>query len=103
MGSGGKGWEGGSNVRRMNMRNCGGTDQLTPTLYHSGLSSDVGSVLRALVEQKKLTHAALVGYSMGGNLVLKLAGDWGRDNAAPRELRAVAAVSPAADLGPSAD
>jgi predicted alpha/beta-fold hydrolase len=103
IGTGSKAWDAGMNVVRMNMRNCGGTDQLTPTLYHSGLSSDVGAVLRALVEQKKLTRAALVGYSMGGNLVLKLAGDWGRDNAAPRELRAVAAVSPAADLGPSAD
>jgi predicted alpha/beta-fold hydrolase len=101
IGTGSKAWEAGMNVVRMNMRNCGGTDHLGPTLYHSGLSSDVGGVLRALVEQKKLTRVALVGYSMGGNLVLKLAGDWGAH--APRELKAVAAVSPAADLAPSAD
>jgi len=89
------------NVVRMNMRNCGGTDHLTPTLYHSGLSSDVAAVIRALIEQKRLQSIAAIGYSMGGNLVLKMAGEWGKD--APRELRAVAAVSPAADLGPSAD
>jgi hypothetical protein len=85
----------------MNMRNCGGTERLAPTLYHSGLSADVGAVLRAIVEQKRLQRVGAVGYSMGGNLVLKMAGDWGRN--APAELKAVAAVSPAADLGPSAD
>jgi len=101
IGTGSKAWSAGMNVVRMNMRNCGGTEKLTPTLYHSGLSADVGAVLRTLVEQKKLSRVGLVGYSMGGNLVLKLAGDWGAN--APKELKAVAGVSPAADLGPSAD
>jgi len=101
IGTGSKAWAAGMNVVRMNMRNCGGTEKLTPTLYHSGLSADVGAVMRALVEQKKLTRVGLVGYSMGGNLVMKLAGDWGAN--APRELTAVAGVSPAVDLGPSAD
>jgi predicted alpha/beta-fold hydrolase len=101
IGTGSKAWAQGMNVVRMNMRNCGGTDHLAPTLYHSGLSTDVGAVLRTLVEQKKLKRVGLVGYSMGGNLVLKLAGDWGAN--APREFTAVAGVSPAVDLGPSAD
>jgi uncharacterized protein len=101
IGTGNKAWDAGMNVVRMNMRNCGGTDKLTPTLYHSGLSGDVGAVLRTLVEQKKLRRVGLVGYSMGGNLVLKLAGDWGHGG--PAELTAVAAVSPAADLAASAD
>src|SRR5260370_2236852 len=65
-------WHAGMNVVRMNMRNCGGTEKLTPTLYHSGLSGDVGAVIRALVEQKKLSRVGLVGYSMAGNLALKL-------------------------------
>ncbi len=101
IGTGSKAWAAGMSVVRMNMRNCGETEHLTPTLYHSGLSADIGAVLRALVEQKELARVGLVGYSMGGNLVLKLAGDWG--TSAPPELTAVAAVSPAADLGPSAD
>jgi uncharacterized protein len=101
IGTGSKAWLRGMNVVRMNMRNCGGTEQLTPTLYHSGLSNDVGAVVRSLIEDDGLTRIALVGYSMGGNLVLKLAGEWGSD--APGELRAVAAVSPAMDLAPSAD
>ncbi len=101
VGTGSKAWATGMNIVRMNMRTCGGTDGLTSTLYHSGLSSDVGAVFRALVEQKKLQRIGLVGYSMGGNLVLKLAGEWGPS--APAELKVVAAVSPAADLAASAD
>jgi uncharacterized protein len=92
-------WGAGFNVVRMNMRNCGGTDELTPTLYHSGLSSDVGAVMRHYAGQFELERVALIGYSMGGNLVLKLAGEWG--NAAP--LCAVATVCPAIDLAAGSD
>jgi uncharacterized protein len=101
LGNAGKAWDAGMNVVRMNMRTCGGTGRLTPTLYHSGLSSDVGAVLRAVIEEKRVRRVGLIGYSMGGNLVLKLAGELGAD--APEELKAVAAVSPAADLAASAD
>jgi predicted alpha/beta-fold hydrolase len=101
IGTGSKAWDAGMSVIRMNMRTCGGTERLAPTLYHSGLSSDVGAVLREVLEEKKLRRVGLVGYSMGGNLVLKLAGELGAG--APAELKAVAAVSPAADLAASAD
>lgn len=94
-------WNSGCNAIRMNMRNCGGTENLSPTLYHSGLSSDVLAVLRFFLDRDRLRSAALVGYSMGGNLVLKLAGELG--NAAPPQLRSVVGVSPAMDLGLSAD
>src|SRR5678816_62586 len=40
IGLGSKAWALGMNVVRMNMRNCGGTEELAPTLYHSGLSTD---------------------------------------------------------------
>jgi len=89
----------GCNVVRMNMRNCGGTDHLTPTLYHSGLSNDVGEVIRHYSAQFKLERVALVGYSMGGNLVLKLAGEWGSEP----PLCAIATVCPAVDLSAGAD
>jgi uncharacterized protein len=96
-----KAWVAGMNVVRVNMRNCGGTETLTPTLYHSGLSSDVGAVVRELISRDGCPSVALAGYSMGANLVLKLAGEWG--GAAPRELRAVAVISPLMDLSASAD
>ena len=92
-------WVAGCNVVRMNMRNCGGTEELTPTLYHSALSGDVGAVIRHCVRTQGVQRVALVGYSMGGNLVLKLAGEWGA--AAP--LVAVAAVCPAIDLAAGSD
>jgi uncharacterized protein len=87
-------WAAGCNVVRMNMRNCGGSEELTPTLYHSGLSGDVGAVIEHFARQYSLEHVALVGYSMGGNLVLKLAGEWSNR----RPLCAVATVCPAIDL-----
>ena len=96
-----KAFAAGMNAIRLNMRNCGGTEQLTPTLYHSGLSGDIGAVVRTLIAEDGLKRIGLVGYSMGGNLVLKLAGDLG--TTAPPELRGVVGVSPAMDLGPSCD
>jgi predicted alpha/beta-fold hydrolase len=94
-------WLAGANIVRMNMRNCGGTEALTPTLYHSGLSADVGAVMRHFTQLYGLTSISLIGYSMGGNLVLKLAGDLSRS--APPTLHSVIGISPAIDLGPSAD
>ena len=94
-------WNAGCNVIRMNMRNCGGTDTWSPTLYHSGLSDDVGAVLSHFVGFCGLRRVAMVGYSMGGNLVLKLAGEFG--DRAPEWLLAAVGVSPAIDLAESAD
>jgi len=91
----------GINVVRMNQRNCGGTDALAATLYHSGRSQDLAAVAHDLIAQDHISRLALVGFSMGGNLVLKLAGEWG--SAGPAQFRAVAAVCPAVDLAASAD
>ena len=96
-----KGLAAGMNIVRMNQRNCGGTDGLSPTLYHSGRSNDMAAVVKHLIEHDGIKRFALVGYSMGGNLVLKLAGEWG--NQPPPQFRAVAAVCPAMDLAASAD
>lgn len=92
-------WVAGCNVIRMNMRNCGGTEHMTPTLYNSALSGDVGAVVEHFTQEYSLQRVALVGYSMGGNLVLKLAGEWG----ARTPLCAVAAVCPAIDLAAGSD
>jgi predicted alpha/beta-fold hydrolase len=96
-----KAWLEGMNVVRMNMRNCGGTERLSRTLYHSGMSADLGAVAAALRDDRRVGSIALAGFSMGGNLVLKLAGEWA--SAPPAYVRAIAAVSPALDLGASAD
>jgi predicted alpha/beta-fold hydrolase len=102
-------WRAGCNVVRMNMRNCGPKDsrrhldpqKLTPTLYHSGLSADVAHVLRHFLATQSLQSVSLLGYSMGGNIVLKLAGELASNT--PPQLRAVVGVSPAIDLAACAD
>jgi hypothetical protein len=91
----------GWNAVRLNQRNCGGTESLTPTLYNSGLSGDYRAVLTELIKRDALPEIFFAGYSMGGNLVLKMAGEFA--GAAPRELRAVAGVCPSLDLGECAD
>ena len=91
----------GMNVVLMNQRNCGGMDHCAPTLYNSSLSADVAAVVQNVLQRNGLSQFALIGFSMGGNLVLKLAGEWGGQ--APKQLRAVAAVCPAMDLAASAD
>jgi uncharacterized protein len=91
----------GMNVVLMNQRNCGGMDHCAPTLYNSSLSGDVAAVVRSVLENDGVSRFALIGFSMGGNLVLKLAGEWGSD--APPQFRVVAAVCPAMDLAASAD
>jgi predicted alpha/beta-fold hydrolase len=90
-----KAWAAGFNVVRLNQRNCGGTEHLSVTLYHSGLSADAAAVLEELAAEG-LPAFCVVGYSLGGNLALKLAGDYGPD--APAYLKAVVAVSPVMDL-----
>ena len=105
IGNANKFWNAGCNVIRMNMRNCGTTKyetaKLTPTLYHSGLSTDVKRVMEFFLERERLQSISLIGYSMGGNLVLKLAGELG--DVAPPQLTSVIGVSPVVDIGPSAD
>jgi len=96
-----KGMAAGMNVVRMNQRNCGGTDALSPTLYHSGRSQDIAAVAKNLQLQDRISRFALAGFSMGGNLVLKLAGEWGKGG--PPQFRAVAAVCPSMNLAASAD
>ena len=91
----------GMNVVLMNQRNCGGMDDYAPTLYNSSLSRDIAAVAQNIVEHDAVSRFALIGFSMGGNLVLKLAGEWGIEG--PVQFRAVAAVCPAMDLAASAD
>jgi predicted alpha/beta-fold hydrolase len=87
----------GADVIRLNQRNCGGTEHLTPTLYHSGMSQDIAAVLGELVERDGLSRLVVAGFSMGGNLALKMAGEMGDET--PAALAGVCAVSPPVDLG----
>ena len=91
----GAGLRAGFAVHRFHMRTCGGTEHLCRTLYHAGLTGDLLSVLRQLQQQKR-APAFLVGFSLGGNVALKLAGELGEE--ARPLIQGVCAVSTPLDL-----
>ena len=94
-----KAFRDGFNVVRVNFRNCGGTEHLSPTLYHGGLTDDLRVVLDELIKSDRLSPILIAGFSLGGNMVLKLAGEYGDDP--PAEVLGICAVSPTVDLGAS--
>jgi predicted alpha/beta-fold hydrolase len=89
------GLDAGYTVNRLNVRTCGGTEHLSNTLYHAGLTGDLRSVLCQLRDEGR-APIHLVGYSLGGNQVLKLAGELGDD--ARLLIASVCAVSTPIDL-----
>lgn len=68
--------EAGFAVHRMNIRSCGGTEHLSKTMYHAGLTGDLRSLLERIGGRGPVF---LVGYSLGGNMALKLAGELGEE------------------------
>jgi predicted alpha/beta-fold hydrolase len=91
-----KAWRRGWNAVLLNQRNCGGTERLTPGLYHSGLTADPRSVIRSLCRDDHLRVIGVVGYSLGGNLTMKLAAELQDEPDLP--VVGVTAVSPTIDL-----
>ncbi len=100
-GLGDKAFAAGLSVVLLNQRNCGGTEHLGPGLYHSGLTADAAHVIDELAVVDRIGAIAVAGYSLGGNLALKLAGDFG--DGAPPSLKAVCAVSPIVEIGRCVD
>jgi predicted alpha/beta-fold hydrolase len=86
----------GLNVVRLNQRNCGDTEHLSAGLFHSGLTADPKYVVEELIEVDGLPAIAVAGYSLGGNLALKLAGEYGGQ--APPQIHTFAAVSPILEI-----
>jgi predicted alpha/beta-fold hydrolase len=91
-----KAFRAGFNVVRLNQRNCGGTERYGPGLYHSGLTADAAIVFEEMTTAYGIDRVVVAGYSLGGNLALKLAGEYG--STPPPQLRGVVAVSPVMDL-----
>ena len=91
----------GFNVILLNQRNCGGTEALCAGLYHSGLTADAQHVIDEVSRTDGIEQIVVAGYSLGGNLALKLAGDYG--GSPPPQLRGVAAVSPIIEIAPCVD
>lgn len=91
-----KAWHAGFSVILLNQRNCGGTESLAEGLYHSGLTADADHVISEISRTDSVERVVVAGYSLGGNLALKLAGDHGANP--PRQLAGICAVSPVIEL-----
>jgi predicted alpha/beta-fold hydrolase len=81
----------GYHVVRLDLRGAGASIPDAPSLYHAGLSSDLGHVVRELGANANADGVVLLGFSGGGTMALKLAGELGAD--VPHELRAVVSIS----------
>jgi predicted alpha/beta-fold hydrolase len=86
----------GVRVFRMDLRGCGAGIGLARHPLHAGRSEDAAAVLAYVSGQSPGAPIHLVGFSMGANIVLKLAGELG--DAPPAHLASVMAVSPPIDL-----
>jgi predicted alpha/beta-fold hydrolase len=85
----------GFTVHRFHMRTCGGTEHLCKTLYHGGLTSDLRSFLEQL---EPGLPRFLIGFSLGGNVSLKLAGELGETDL----IHGACSLSAPIDLGAAA-
>jgi uncharacterized protein len=81
-------------VLRLNLRGAGASRPLSKTQYHAGRTGDLELALAALPASLKANGVAAVGFSLGGNMLLKFLGE--RGHAAP--IAAGASVSAPIDL-----
>lgn len=91
-----RGWDGVA----MNFRSCSGELNRRPRFYHSGETGDLDEVLSSLIARRPGRSIGLVGYSLGGNVLLKWLGE--RNDKVPESLRAAVAVSVPFDLAAAA-
>jgi predicted alpha/beta-fold hydrolase len=80
-------------------RSCGSELNLTRRFYHSGETGDVAFILDRILDEFPASQLALVGVSLGGNVLLKFLGERGED--LPPQLKAAAAISVPFDLARS--
>ncbi len=81
---------------RFNMRGCGSGKGLAKGIFHSGRSEDLFEALKALKKESPESPLLLIGFSLGGNIVLKLSGEL--NDLGSHYLKGVIAISPPADL-----
>ena len=90
-----KGFDAGFDIVRVDLRNSQ-SDMPSTGVGHAGRSEDLRAAVLHVRERRPGTDITVIGFSMGGNIVLKAAGEYG--DAPPPELRAVATISVPLDL-----
>jgi uncharacterized protein len=99
LGTSKKAYAAGFHAVRVNTRNCGGTEHMTPTLYNAGLSQDVAAIIEHLEQQCGVREIYAAGVSLGANILLKYLGE--QAERAASHVRGAAALSCPIDLGVS--
>ena len=75
----------------MNMRGCSGETNRFLYAYHSGKTEDLETIIQHIIKKYSYSEISLIGFSLGGNLIVKYAGEKG--NNIPSEITRVIAVS----------
>jgi predicted alpha/beta-fold hydrolase len=86
----------GYHVVRLNLRGAGAGMPLATSLYHAGISSDLLATVNAIGNDARVESIAVLGFSLGGNVTLKMAGEIGGN--VPSKLRAITTVSAPLDF-----
>lgn len=84
----------------VNYRGCSGEDNLLYSSYNAGKTDDLDAVIQYLLQKDHYHEIALVGFSLGGNLLLKYLGE---RKDAPKEIKRAVAISAPLSLKGSLD
>ena len=84
-----------------NMRGCSGEPNRLLRSYHSGLSSDLASVIDMILTRPEYQEIHLIGFSVGGNITLKYLGE--NAGSLPAKIRSAMSISAPIDLASSAE
>lgn len=85
-------------IAAVNYRGCSGEANLFYQSYNAGKTDDLEAVIHSILEKEKYSEIALIGFSLGGNLLLKYLGE--RRNL-PKEIKKASAISTPLSLGGS--
>ena len=82
------GWD----IAAMNHRGCSGEENRLYLSYNSGRTNDLSALIGFILKNKRYEEVALVGFSLGGNLILKYLGE--QDNIPSEIVKGIAISSP---------
>jgi len=81
---------------RVDMRGFGDSTLISRSHLHGGCSPDLDDVIDCITRHSPLSKISIIGFSIGANIALKAAGDWGQN--VPQNVDSIFAVSPPVDL-----
>ena len=96
LGTAHKAFRRGFSALRLNIRNCGGTERQTPTLYNAALTDDLHGLVSWLGRTRPESAVCVAGYSLGGALTLHAGARWG--DRPPAHVAGLSTVSAPVDL-----